>query len=217
VPELREENIHSNAAMSNWDEVTLGELASHMSGISRDYGLNDFSVNEYEVMTGYPRLHSLLPPLASVDRPVCGYIDRYGTYVTCNQSTFVSGIANAAAVFPTSYTTTYCNDGYVLLALALERIEKNSFENMFVQSLLEPLALEHSSYSVPSAAMNSYGVIPGNSTACGWENEFGPFSPWVLNPFTLNSLCVILTLCYQCRWQLHEFKRYFDTRQVDTK
>jgi hypothetical protein len=37
---------------------------------------------------------------------------------------------------------------------------------MFVQSFPEPLGLENSNYSVPSAA-GSYGVIPAKSTTCG--------------------------------------------------
>lgn len=177
VPELFEMRGHVNPD-PNWEEITLGELASHLSGISRDYGLNDFSVHEYEMVAGYPRLRpSLLPPLIVADKPVCGYLDKNGTYVTCDQNDLIRGLANAPAVFPPSYTPAYCNDGFVLFALALERMKQESFENLFNRSILEPLALRQSSYSVPSAAQMLYGVVPGNPSQCGWNNEFGAFSP----------------------------------------
>lgn len=177
VPELLEMRGHDNPDPS-WEEITLGELASHLSGISRDYGLNDFSVHEYELVAGYPRLQpSLLPPLIASDKPVCGYLDNNGAYVTCNQTDLIRGLANAPAVFPPSYTPAYCNDGFVLFALALERMKQESFENLFNRSILEPPALHRSSYSVPSATQGLYGVVPGNPSQCGWNNEFGAFSP----------------------------------------
>lgn len=177
VPELLEAKARPDAVTSNWEEVTLGELASHLSGMARDYGLNDLTVTGYGMKSKHPQLHSLLPPIDPTDKPVCGYLDGSATYITCNQSAWISGIANQAATFPTSYTATYINDGFVLFATALERIKNDTFENLLSQSLLEPLGLEHTSYSVPSASKRQYGVIPGNSTLCGWDNEFGAFSP----------------------------------------
>ncbi|KAJ5232832.1 hypothetical protein N7468_005788 [Penicillium chermesinum] len=179
VPELLEMGGHVHLG-PNWEEITLGELASHLSGISRDYGLNDFSVHDYEMVAGYPRLQPpLLPPLIPSDKPICGYLDSSGHMQPVIKLILYGGVANAPAAFPPSYTPAYCNNGFVLFALALERMKQEPFERLFNRSILEPLALHRSSYSVPSATQWLYGVVPGDPSQCGWSNEFGAFSPWV--------------------------------------
>jgi hypothetical protein len=107
VPELIRGDAGADTVLLNLDEVTLEDLASHLSGIARDFGLNDLAVHDHEDMAGYPGLHSLLLPLASADKPPCGYVDRSGTYMTCDRSDLVPGIANSAAVFHTGSTPAY--------------------------------------------------------------------------------------------------------------
>ncbi len=43
------------------------------------------------------------------------------------------------------------------------------------ESLLEPLGLHHTTYTVPNDTRN--GVIPVNTTASGWSSQLGALSP----------------------------------------
>ncbi|KAK5116328.1 hypothetical protein LTR85_009300 [Meristemomyces frigidus] len=202
LPELVEDKAGADALRPAWEDVTLGDLASHLSGMARDYGLNDLAVDKQGSISGYPRLHSVLPPLTDDEKPSCGYLDDANKWIMCDKTALVSGIANAAPIFPAGYGPCYCNNGYVLLAIALERKKDEDFEHLFAHSLLDPLDLQSSSYSVPPPAKWSSGVIPGNPTTSGWNNEFAAFSPAGGNYMSLKDLSRAVGNLYDTRLSL---------------
>ena len=69
----------------------------------------------------------------------------------------------------------YSNVAYILLAFALENISGKSWLDMLTNNIIKPLDLQSTYYSTPSDP--SRGVIPGNATEVGWNNQLGDEGP----------------------------------------
>ena len=92
-----------------------------------------------------------------------------------NRSAYLDGVLKEPIAFGPSYTPVYSNTAFTLLALALENITGIPFEQMFKESLVDGLNLQHTTMSVPNTSDN--GVIPGNLSITGWQDDLGVFGP----------------------------------------
>ena len=86
------------------------------------------------------------------------------------------GVANESPIFSTAYTPVYSNEAFAIIGLALSKIKGSSFEALFNESLIKPLSLSSTSYTVPSEITN-YDVIPGTPLTSGWNVDLGVFGP----------------------------------------
>ncbi|KAI1489871.1 beta-lactamase/transpeptidase-like protein [Biscogniauxia mediterranea] len=147
-----------------WDEVTLGNLASHMAGIVRDYALEGELTQENNqtvlIAQGFP-------PAPRNMTPICGEA------ILCNRAQFFTGLANVPPSFAPGRTAGYSNMGYQLLAYALEGIAQKGFEQMLEARVVAALGLSRTHYRKPA---DELGVIPpGGQDA--WAHDLGEASP----------------------------------------
>ncbi|KAM5349515.1 hypothetical protein ACJ41O_006020 [Fusarium nematophilum] len=157
---------------TQWDEVTIGQLASHLSGIGRDFGFVDYSVLFGALGTDPADVG--LPQLAKQDIPAC---DLAFGQKACTRKEFFAGITkkNALPVTSTSNTPVYSNMAYQILAYALEAMTNRTFEESLYSSLLDPLGMNRTTLEAPEDKTNA--VIPGNEDTSGWNLKMSDSSP----------------------------------------
>ncbi|KAI0194317.1 beta-lactamase/transpeptidase-like protein [Xylaria flabelliformis] len=168
VPELEAlaAKAPSDPIMSvDWSSVTLGNLASHMAGISRDFALEGELTQEKNqsvlISQGFPAA-----PLDQV--PFCGEV------IPCTRAQLFAGLSIVPPSFASSHTPGYSNLGYQLLAYALEAIKGRSFSEMLESDILQKLGLNHTYYH--PAPPRRLGVIPPGNDA-GWDFSLGEANP----------------------------------------
>ncbi|KAH7633105.1 beta-lactamase/transpeptidase-like protein [Sordaria sp. MPI-SDFR-AT-0083] len=152
LPELKalaEKTPGGSMMVPDWEEVTLGSLASQTSGLIRDSPLEDL----YKI--GFP-------PLPLEEFPPCG------TNPTCNRDQLFAGLGKLPPSFPTSSTPAYSDISFALLSYVAERITGKDFKTLVQDSVLKPLNLTHTFTSAPD---DSLGIIPGNRYKTSWAFE----------------------------------------------
>ncbi|KAI0877524.1 beta-lactamase/transpeptidase-like protein [Hypoxylon argillaceum] len=149
----------------DWSSVTLGGLASHMAGITRDYALEGELTQEHNQTV---LMSQGFPPAPWTMVPFCGEV------VTCNRTQVFAGLGIVPPSFVPSHTPGYSNLGYQLLAYALEAITGKKFADMLKSTVIDRLGLTHTYYDqVPPPGL---GVIPPGNEA-GWNFSLGEASP----------------------------------------
>lgn len=136
----------------DWTEITLGALASHESGIGRDYsGPGDLSA------LGDAAIAYGLPPLSRGETVTCntGFSD------PCPEPTYVEGISHQNPVYAPCTATAYSNAGYNLLGLALSNIIGQNMSKAVKPKLFDRLHMTRSSSAVPTNDSNA--AIPGGA------------------------------------------------------
>ncbi|KAI0102500.1 beta-lactamase/transpeptidase-like protein [Nemania sp. FL0031] len=168
VPELQ---VLAARAMADpvmyvdWSSVTLGGLASHMAGITRDYALQGELTQEHNQTV---LMSQGFPPAPWTMVPFCGEV------VPCNRTQVFAGLAIVPPSFVPSHTPGYSNLGYQLLAYALEAITGKKFATMLKSDVLGKLGLEHTYYD--QTPPDELGVIPPGNEA-GWNFSLGEANP----------------------------------------
>ncbi|KAK5172114.1 uncharacterized protein LTR77_003752 [Saxophila tyrrhenica] len=120
IPEFEEaQKSYKNPIMStNWSEVTVGALASQLSGIGRDYALGDLSTQSFGAPPPEAAIDSGYPPLPNGGLPC----DAYGDDLpSCSRAQFLQGIIDHPPVNHPYYTPSYSNLAYAILGLAYEK------------------------------------------------------------------------------------------------
>ncbi|KAI0399138.1 beta-lactamase/transpeptidase-like protein [Xylaria palmicola] len=149
----------------DWGSITIGSLASQISGIMRDYSL----LGELTQSSNASQTTAIgLPVLADVDIPPCG------TAPVCNRTQFFEGLKKLPPAFSPFVTPAYSDIGYVLLGYALEKMTGKPFQRSFEDKLVNPLNLSHTFYKTPN---DSLGVIPGGRYVTNWAFDMGNESP----------------------------------------
>ncbi|KAM0512332.1 hypothetical protein ACHAPE_009028 [Trichoderma viride] len=160
IPELKHAAQYpprdSTVDWVQWDQVTVGALASQLSGVGRDYASGDLAVQNF------PWTELGLPILPPQDIPSCGINDD-------QQPCARNGFIHRHPVFPPYGTALYSNAAYRILAYVIEAITGKSYEEVLQKDIFEPLGLKHSS-SVPPLGSGA-GVIPNGDA--GWSRPYG--------------------------------------------
>jgi CubicO group peptidase (beta-lactamase class C family) len=165
-----------------WDQITPSALAAQISGVARDVlpwdggdlllqyaiailtGLNPVPAAVDPATYGLPPVDlndalSLSPCLANLSEP-------------CPGPLYTAGAANDAPVYLPWTSPAYSNNGFILLGLALANLTGKSLDEVYKQSIFDPLDM-HSSYSaVPGASEFSRSVIAGD-IASGFDYDGG--------------------------------------------
>ncbi|KAI6366485.1 hypothetical protein MCOR25_005132 [Pyricularia grisea] len=154
---------------TNWDEITVGALASQLAGIIRDYA----QVGEMATtMDASTRAAFGLPPLPPADIPPCG-----PTRV-CDRTQFFDGMNKVPPQYGANKATVYSDTAFQILAYALEQITGKKYANMLQDSVLAPLKLNRTSLFKPD---DSIGIIPTTSSngtvETGWSYSIGEAAP----------------------------------------
>ncbi|KAM0262765.1 hypothetical protein ACHAQJ_001559 [Trichoderma viride] len=165
IPELMQAAQHPPYEPSvtdwvQWDQVTVGALASQLSGIGRDYSSGDLAAQNF------PWTELGLPTLSSQDIPSCGINDNQ---LPCSRKKYFSGFIQRYPVFPPYATALYSNAAYRILAYVLEAITGRPYEEVITKDIFEPLGMRHSSPLPPVSS--GVGVIPNGDM--GWSRQYG--------------------------------------------
>ncbi|KAK6385452.1 hypothetical protein LTR65_009146 [Meristemomyces frigidus] len=150
----------------DWNDVTLGALASHMAGIPRDY-----STTAELLASGLPVVEYGLPPLPASDFPPCG--TNYTN--ACPESEYLRGLTAEHPVFKPFTSPVYSNAGFELLEFALQNITGRSSESVVQADLFDKLNMTHSSYNVPTDYSDA--VLPLGADASGFDATLGNETP----------------------------------------
>ncbi|KAI0111238.1 beta-lactamase/transpeptidase-like protein [Nemania sp. FL0031] len=151
-----------------WEEITLGQLASHAAGIPRDPTFNDLAAE----LGSYQASAFGFPTLESDDIPTCGIP---GVNRICTRSEMFSYLLKQRPLYPTAHSPAYSNVAYTLLGYAQQAITGIPVSVAVTNNIFEALGMAHSSFhdTPPSG-----GVIPGgNVSETGWDEDLGPTSP----------------------------------------
>ncbi|KAK3686354.1 hypothetical protein LTR37_019897 [Vermiconidia calcicola] len=195
LPQLRDLSEQSwNSMTPNWEDITLGDLASQMAGLARDYGLADLAPTVNGLVPLPTSLKNTFPNITEDEVPKCNLLTPDGGFARCTvdgkfqtphaqvrcvadlRIEYLRGVASESPIFSAAYTPVYSNEAFAILGLALQNITGIALETLFDDSIVKPLKLEGTSWTVPEEVTDN-ALIPGDPVEVGWSNEFGPFSP----------------------------------------
>ncbi|RLL97785.1 hypothetical protein CFD26_105959 [Aspergillus turcosus] len=155
-----------------WDQITPSALAAQISGVARDVlpwdggdlllqyaiailaGLNPVPAFVDPATYGLPPVDlndalSLSPCLANLSVP-------------CTGPLYATGAANDAPVYLPWTSPAYSNNGFILLGLALANLTGKSLDEIYKQSIFDPLDMHSSFSTVPGASELPRSVIAGD-------------------------------------------------------
>ncbi|KAF2799534.1 beta-lactamase family protein-like protein [Melanomma pulvis-pyrius CBS 109.77] len=148
-----------------WDDVTIGALASQVSGLGRDYGvLGEITQTEdapFPWQVGFTTL-------SESSKPPCG------AWPLCTRQEFFEGLRIMYPSYPPWQTATYSDVAYQLLAYALESISGRRFVDILNDRIIKPLSLNRTYYE---GAPASVGIVPGTVEDMYWSVSLGDASP----------------------------------------
>ncbi|KAM0722514.1 hypothetical protein Q7P37_001955 [Cladosporium fusiforme] len=164
VPELEEAAASCSAKSDpwtcpDWDEITLGALASHISGAGRGRPV----APAYTDIEGVPVTDFGLPPQPKIDLEQC-------KSQPCTRAESIRAFLQEAPVEAAFTAPVYSNGAYQLLTYALEAITNKTMPEMIQDDVFCPLNMDDSSYALEN---NTRGVIPGSLQKSGWALPLG--------------------------------------------
>ena len=154
VPELlhlKEQAEPQNAITStDWSEVTIDALLSHLSGIAEDLGDSDID----NAPGNYSALG--LPILNKTEQGThCG--DGANPYQRpCTEADFFNNWGRKYPVYAPFTTPVYSNIGYAILGLVIERATGKSYAQYMEEAIFKPLGLKHTSVDQPISLSDAF-------------------------------------------------------------
>ncbi|KAI0889512.1 beta-lactamase/transpeptidase-like protein [Annulohypoxylon maeteangense] len=163
IPELQAlANRSDPVNYVSWDEITLGGLATQLTGIPREYALLGELTQSKETRGQVLQLG--FPPLSQDQKPPCG------AFPTCDRAQFFQGIGLFYPSLAPYQTPAYSNVAFQLLGYALETITGKTFQTLLDETVIEPLGLNNTFLRAPE---DSRGIIPGDHDKTGWAFDIG--------------------------------------------
>ncbi|KAI1265503.1 beta-lactamase/transpeptidase-like protein [Xylariaceae sp. FL1019] len=164
-PEDSEVNDITSVA---WNQVTIGSLASHLSGIGADL-VNDLA------SFPYPFTQFGFPAVNNSSKTLCAGV--YGL-PACTRAEFFRDFGKRHPLYAPFTNPVYSNIGSVILGFAVEAATNQSYDAYIQKSILKPLGMTNTTiFTGPKE--KSWGFIPegdvyfGNSL--GYEDIAGGF------------------------------------------
>ncbi|KAL2148002.1 hypothetical protein VTI28DRAFT_58 [Corynascus sepedonium] len=159
VPELARLKVRNPVYDVDWSQVTLGDLASHMGGIPRDYALGDLGPFLPDGIPG-------LPTLNESEQVHCGTVG----LPACTRAEVFDLLSRSFPVSASSHTPVYSNMAFQLLSYAVEKIARKKFPNLVHKNILKPLKLTRTFLTNP---INDTNHVVGEA----WDWDFGEEAP----------------------------------------
>ncbi|KAJ5639546.1 uncharacterized protein N7484_007408 [Penicillium longicatenatum] len=157
LPELANgSSTATSISHTKWDEITVGQIASHMAGTARNYCSHGVTLPKNISKGGLPDRSAFNLPCCSIDSK-------------CSQSEFIQQLAKRAPVAPAGTTPAYSNMGFQLLGYIIERHTGHSFEDLVQNKIFDPLGLNKTTIFAPKHSKD--GVIPVDQEASGWSSH----------------------------------------------
>ncbi|ETN45560.1 uncharacterized protein HMPREF1541_09392 [Cyphellophora europaea CBS 101466] len=180
VPELQqyaEKSKTSPIDVVEWDAVTVGSLASHLSGMTRD-GSQPPSTDAKLAVAG-------LPKVPGVPGNYCG--DPVVQEFPCDDESYLENVLFRHPVLQTfAASPIYSNAAWRLFTMALENITERPFSTLFEETFVNALDLTATSDTVPSS--DEQAVVPVNSSISWFDADLRAFEPAGGHYSTINDL-----------------------------
>lgn len=174
VPEIAEYAASHPATddvnIVDWNSITVGALASQLSGISRDPVAGRQGDALYQSYLGLP-----VPVHEAADSDFCGEPDAALSFY-CNRAEFFSNNLFRGPNSGPFATPVYANLPYQILSYALENITNTPFTDLFQSYLVDKHNLTSTSFTVPASSNAS--IIPVNATTSFYNVDFAESSPF---------------------------------------
>ncbi|KAF4415924.1 beta-lactamase [Fusarium acutatum] len=153
-----------------WEHITIGMLASHMSGIAAEYAV-DLAAVPFDLGPAFQALDEKSFPHCAVT----GLNPE--TLPQCTRADFFRDFGVRHPVFAPGTAPVYSNIGIFLLSLVVEVVSQTPYDTYIEQNIFGPLGMTN---TTTGAAPNaSYGAIAVNHTSwgldLGFENPSGGF------------------------------------------
>ncbi|KAH9884337.1 beta-lactamase/transpeptidase-like protein [Xylariomycetidae sp. FL2044] len=152
-----------------WDEVTVGSLASHMSGIGTDL------VNDLSSVPNVDWSQVGLPAIDESSTPGCAGVLGLPA---CDRAEFFRDFGKRHPVYAPYTNPVYSNVASVILGFAVEAIANKTYDEYVHEAILGPLGMTNTTiFNGPGE--DSWGFIPVNETwfgaSLGYEDMAGGF------------------------------------------
>ncbi|KFA70998.1 hypothetical protein S40288_10374 [Stachybotrys chartarum IBT 40288] len=156
----------------SWEDVTIGSLASHLSGLATDMAM-DLAV----FRTG-PWTQMGLPELSNGTGPSCSGLP--GTR-PCTINDLVNNVNSRPPVYAPFTGPVYSNIAFGILGLVIEAATGESFEDVAKAQIFDTLGMDSTSFNGYVSSFNETGFVPvgeptWNSTPGVFEAAGGLFS-----------------------------------------
>jgi CubicO group peptidase (beta-lactamase class C family) len=143
-----------------WDKVTLSALAAQIAGIPRD----PFPVGE--IIAPSEQMALGLPPRNESDPlafPPCAFPSSYNSSaIICNEIPSIESVQNRPPALLPWTSPGYSDAGFMLLGIALAHITGKSLNQVYRESIFDPLGMTSSNSSTPPECEWYRSVIPGD-------------------------------------------------------
>jgi CubicO group peptidase (beta-lactamase class C family) len=164
VPELVEASESCSAEADpltcpDWDEITLGALASHLAGLGRGRPVTPAPPK----IGGVPVTSLGLPPKPVIELAQC-------EKQPCTRAESIRAFLQEAPVEQAFSTPIYSNGAYQILTYALEAITNRTMSDMITDDVFCPLNMDDSSYSLKA---NASGIVPNSTSGSFWNVPLG--------------------------------------------
>lgn len=164
VPELVEAADSCSAKADpltcpDWDEITLGALASHLAGLGRGRPVTP----ALPTIGGLPVTSVGLPPKPLIELAQC-------EEQPCTRAESIRAFLQEAPVDKAFGTPIYSNGAYQILTYALEAITNRTMSDMITDDVFCPLEMDDSSYTLEA---NASGIIPVAADKSFWNVPLG--------------------------------------------
>ncbi|KAE9373918.1 putative penicillin-binding protein [Stipitochalara longipes BDJ] len=176
----------------NWNEVTVGSMASQLSGIGRDCNLplfsqtceiatnsisavylGDFALGGMGTPSTSLAVEDGFPPLPNGSLPTCSFYSY--TLPSCTRAQFFQGLINHPPAFKSYTTPMYSNLNYALLGLVYENITGTTVEEGWNKLYHSKLNMLSSSYVYPG--LDADAIIPHNDSWAVFSYSLGIQAP----------------------------------------
>lgn len=159
---------------TQWDAITPRALASHMGGVAQ-YGVpwigGDLLVLSQVFNTSLPDYG--LPPIGKNDRYTrgpCATVEGFAG--VCAPDDYAEGVAGSPPIFLPWSAPAYSNNGLTLLGMAIANLTGKSLDQVYQDSVFDPLDLQSTYSVVPPKSEFHRSVITGGP----FEQGFGVFN-----------------------------------------
>lgn len=164
---------------TKWEDITVGALAAMTGGVPRDAipWAEGELLAQAVTAEGYGTtpidLANLgLPPLNMTDAAASSpCLDPEVT--NCTQTLYVQGVKPRPPSFLPWTEPGYANNGIILLGIALSNITSKSLDQIYRQSIFDPLRMKSSSSTVPMSQLARAVVTSNNVTASNFLLDGG--------------------------------------------
>ncbi|KAF7513615.1 hypothetical protein GJ744_008909 [Endocarpon pusillum] len=180
-PQLVETSSNNNTLVGHvqWDLVTPRALAAQIAGVPRDLlslGELLFQPDLNPTALGLPLLDSNDPissslPCVGSEDPACAE----------DPERYIMGVQERPPTFLPWTSPAYTNNGFALLGQVLANITGKTIDEVYRESIFDPLDMTNSNSSPPIQSEWSRAVIPGNLSYFAFDSDMTKSSGGLLS------------------------------------